>query len=85
MTTGRVNDSIEPNSYISADTYYVAFDAPQNAVETLPTDTLGFLLGSRYCETDRLSDHAWQLFGNTPPGWARVQAICGEKRRAWTK
>ncbi|MCW5736583.1 MAG: transglutaminase family protein [Enhydrobacter sp.] len=54
----------------------IAWDAPQNAVENLPTDTLGYLLGSRYCETDRLSDQAWQLFGNTPPGWARVQTIC---------
>ena len=35
-----------------------------------------FLLGSRYCETDALSDIAWKLFGNTPLGWARVQAIC---------
>ena len=34
------------------------------------------LLGSRYCETDRLSDIAWKLFETTPPGWARVQAIC---------
>src|SRR6185369_11945244 len=30
----------------------------------------------RDCETDRLSDEAWRLFGATPPGWARVQAIC---------
>jgi transglutaminase-like putative cysteine protease len=37
---------------------------------------LVFLLGSRYCETDRLSDVAWRLFGDAPPGWARVQAIC---------
>ena len=35
-----------------------------------------FLLGSRYCETDRLSETAWQLFGQSPPGWRRVQAIC---------
>jgi transglutaminase-like putative cysteine protease len=35
-----------------------------------------FLLGSRYCETDLLSPTAWQLFESTPPGWARVQAIC---------
>ena len=54
----------------------VAVDAPQSAVEDLPADTLGFLLGSRYCETDRLSEQAWQLFGTTPPGWARVQTIC---------
>jgi transglutaminase-like putative cysteine protease len=48
----------------------------QHAVEELPTDTLVYLLGSRYCETDRLSDIAWRLFENTAPGWARVQAIC---------
>jgi transglutaminase-like putative cysteine protease len=54
----------------------VAPSAPQHAVEDLPSDTIGYLLGSRYCETDRLSDQAWQLFGNTQPGWPRVQAIC---------
>jgi transglutaminase-like putative cysteine protease len=54
----------------------VVADAPQHEVQDLPDDALVFLLGSRYCETDRLSDTAWQLFGNTPPGWARVQAIC---------
>jgi transglutaminase-like putative cysteine protease len=48
----------------------------QRPVESLPEDTLLFLLGSRYCETDLLSEAAWQLFGATPPGWARVQAIC---------
>jgi transglutaminase-like putative cysteine protease len=51
-------------------------DAMQQAVEDLPEETLVFQLGSRYCETDLLSVTAWQLFGNTPPGWARVQAIC---------
>ena len=54
----------------------VALDAVQHAVQDLPPDTLLFLLGSRYCETDRLSEEAWRLFGHTPPGWARVQAIC---------
>ncbi|MEO9336322.1 transglutaminase family protein [Mesorhizobium sp. SB112] len=50
--------------------------AQEMPVEQLPDDVLGFLLGSRYCETDHLSNLAWQLFGNVPPGWARVQAIC---------
>jgi transglutaminase-like putative cysteine protease len=50
--------------------------AGQHAVQDLPDDVLVFLLGSRYCETDRLSDVAWQLFGDTPMGWGRVQAIC---------
>jgi transglutaminase-like putative cysteine protease len=48
----------------------------QHAVEDLPAETLVFLLGSRYCETDRLTEAAWQLFGNSPLGWGRVQAIC---------
>lgn len=50
--------------------------ARQTPVQELPDETLVFLLGSRYCETDRLSDTAWRLFGDSPPGWARVQAIC---------
>jgi transglutaminase-like putative cysteine protease len=50
--------------------------ARQHAVQDLPEDTLVFLLGSRYCETDCLTDIAWGLFGNTPLGWPRVQAIC---------
>ncbi len=48
----------------------------QRPVETLPEETLLFLLGSRYCETDLLSEIAWSLFGNGPTGWQRVQAIC---------
>src|SRR2546430_10761958 len=51
-------------------------DAIQDAIENLPNDTLPFLLASRYCEVDKLSDIAWQLFGNTTPGWPRAQAIC---------
>ena len=51
-------------------------NAPQHAVEDLPAETLVYLLGSRYCETDRLSELAWSLFERTPLGWPRVQAIC---------
>jgi transglutaminase-like putative cysteine protease len=54
----------------------VSPDAQQHAVADLPEETLLFLLGSRYCETDRLSEIAWGLFGNAPTGWGRVQAIC---------
>jgi transglutaminase-like putative cysteine protease len=50
-------------------------DAIQHPVEDLPEDVLVFLLGSRYCETDRLSNTAWAHFGHIPPGWARVEAI----------
>jgi len=54
----------------------VALDAAQIPVESLPDETLVYLLGSRYCDTDRLSELAWKLFAHTPPGWRRVQAIC---------
>jgi transglutaminase-like putative cysteine protease len=50
--------------------------AVQHEVGDLPEDTLVFLLGSRYCETDLLSQAAWDLFSRTPPGWNRVRSIC---------
>jgi transglutaminase-like putative cysteine protease len=50
--------------------------AYQHAVSELPEEVLVFLLGSRYCETDRMSKTAWNLFSAGPLGWARVQAIC---------
>ena len=65
---GLVRDSGVPDVAVPS--------AIQHAVEDLPPDTLVYLLGSRYCETDRLSDIAWKQFENTAPGWARVQAIC---------
>jgi transglutaminase-like putative cysteine protease len=63
-----IKDTAEPDVVVPS--------AQQHAVEDLPEETLVFLLGSRYCETDRLAQAAWQLFGQSPPGWARVQAIC---------
>lgn len=51
-------------------------DARQVPVEELPDEALPFLLSSRYCEVDLLSQTAWDLFGKMPPGWTRVQAIC---------
>jgi transglutaminase-like putative cysteine protease len=65
---GVVRDSGLPDTIAAA--------TAQHAVEDLPAETLVFLLGSRYCETDRLSSAAWELFADAPPGWARVQAIC---------
>lgn len=50
--------------------------AHQKAVESLPSETLLYLLPSRYCDTELLLDSAWQMFGNSPMGWARVQTIC---------
>jgi transglutaminase-like putative cysteine protease len=50
--------------------------ARQVPVQELPAEELVFLLGSRYCETDHLTATAWSLFGQVPPGWQRVQAVC---------
>jgi transglutaminase-like putative cysteine protease len=63
-----VNDTGQPDVVVPR--------ARQIPVQELPDETLQFLLGSRYCETDRLSETAWQLFEKAPEGWGRVQAIC---------
>jgi transglutaminase-like putative cysteine protease len=57
-------DEIDPN-------------AQEHPVNELPPETLRYLLNSRYCEVDRLSNIAVELFGHLKPGWSRVQAICG--------
>jgi transglutaminase-like putative cysteine protease len=54
---------------------FVAYGAEQHPVQDLPTDCLMYLMSSRYCEADRLTDVAWSLFGNTQLGWPRVQAV----------
>lgn len=63
-----IADSGLPDEVVSA--------AGQDSVQDLPEENLVFLLGSRYCETDLLSQTAWQLFSGMAPGYPRVQAIC---------
>jgi transglutaminase-like putative cysteine protease len=63
-----IQDSGEPDPIVP--------DAPQIPVQDLPAETLVFLLGSRYCDTDLMADTAWSLFKDSPPGWGRVKAIC---------
>jgi transglutaminase-like putative cysteine protease len=63
-----VNDSGQPDLVVPT--------AQQVQLQNLPEDSLVFLLGSRYCETDLLTQTAWELFGRSATGWARVQAIC---------
>jgi transglutaminase-like putative cysteine protease len=63
-----IEDSGEPDP--------VKPDAQQATVDQLPQEVLRFLLASRYCETDLLSNTAFRMFGHTAPGWRRVQAIC---------
>ena len=68
FTDALINDTGDPDFSVR--------DATQTPVEALPEEVLGFLLGSRYCETDRLTPIAWQLFSNAPTGAGRVHAIC---------
>ena len=63
-----IEDSGEPDA--------VSPQARELPVENLPHEVLRYLLASRYCEVDRLLDAAGNLFGNVPPGWSRVQAVC---------
>jgi transglutaminase-like putative cysteine protease len=65
---GVVRDSGLPEAVVKT--------AEQHPVNDLPEDTLMFLLGSRYCEVDVMTNLAWKLFGSAEPGWPRVQAIC---------
>ena len=51
-------------------------DAREVPVGDLPSGTLRYLMGSRFCEVDLLSATALELFGGAPRGWGRVQAIC---------
>jgi transglutaminase-like putative cysteine protease len=53
-----------------------ALDAREIPVELLPPGVLPYLMNSRYCEVDLLSSAALELFGQTPRGWMRVQAVC---------
>jgi transglutaminase-like putative cysteine protease len=53
----------------------VDVSAAQVPIESLPDDVLVYLLPSRFCLPDLLFDQAWETFGSTPPGWARVQAV----------
>jgi transglutaminase-like putative cysteine protease len=59
-------------------------EAQETHIRDLPCDVFAFLQGSRYCETDKLADIAWSLFGTTPRGWKRVSAICDFVHRHMT-
>ena len=63
-----VSDDGKPDPY--------DWNSQQHDVANLPVETLQFLTASRYCDSDILAPEALRLFGATPPGWARVQAIC---------
>ena len=61
--------------HASGDADPVNLSAQEVPPSLLPDEALVYLMGSRYCETDRLAGQAWNLFGNVQPGWQRVQAV----------
>jgi transglutaminase-like putative cysteine protease len=73
---GRITLSTEAVLEVPGEEEAMPLGDWQDAVEDLPDETLVFLLGSRYCETDLLSNTAWQMFGHLQGGLERVQAIC---------
>jgi hypothetical protein len=62
-----IEDSGRPDEYSP--------DSGEVPIAQLPEEVVSYLMGSRYCETDRLSEMAWSFFGGTSRGWARVQSI----------
>ena len=74
--TGRMQISTDTVIHDAGKTDPIVLEAAQVPVEALPKDAIDFLLASRFCESDRLLDLAWTLFGHTQPGWPRVQAVC---------
>jgi transglutaminase-like putative cysteine protease len=67
-SSALIRDSGEPDA--------VNLSAREPSVADLPHEMLCYLLSSRYCEVDRFSNIAFELFGYLEPGWGRVQAIC---------
>jgi transglutaminase-like putative cysteine protease len=73
---GRITISADLIVEDSGQPDIVAPNAKQHDLEHLPANVLLYLLGSRYCETDKLLNTAWSLFQETPKGWTLVQKIC---------
>lgn len=70
---GLIHDSVGLDAFVPG--------SGEVTVGALPDDTLVYLMGSRYCQTDQLSQIAWDNFGYITPGWGRVQAICNYVNR----
>ena len=51
-------------------------DAPLAPINALPDEVLVYLVASRYCDSDSLSDFAWSQFHGVGGGARLVQTIC---------
>jgi transglutaminase-like putative cysteine protease len=75
LPAGRVLLAYEAEIEITREPDPIDRSAVQHPIEELPDEVLPYLLPSRYCLSDELMGDAWELFGQTEPGWQRVQAI----------
>ncbi len=73
---GQIRISNSSLIYDTGDPDPVAPWAREIPVQDLPNGVLQYLLSSRYCEVDRMSNIATELFGGITHGWNRVQAVC---------
>lgn len=77
--------SLRPGSnVIHHDAIVSVFSNPDNfditdfspvAIDQLPPELLRYTLPSRYCDSDKLTNFAWEKFGHIEHGLPRVQAI----------
>jgi len=57
------------------DNHDLPADAPPVPTADLPPELLRYVLPSRYCDSDKLANFAWEKFGHVEHGLPRVTAI----------
>lgn len=74
----RGTNSIRHDAIVAVSSLPDNADLPPVTPETpdqLPPDLLRYTLPSRYCDSDKLTNFAWEKFGQVPHGLPRVNAI----------
>ena len=75
LASGEASLTYDAHVQVADELDAVDWSAPEVPINELPDDVLLYTLPSRFCLSDALYDRAWSLFGQTKPGWERVQAI----------
>ncbi len=76
LPAGEISFSYDAHVEVDSAPDPILPDLPQHSIDELPDDVLVYTLPSRYCLSDELSNWIWDQFGDTSPGWPRVQAMC---------
>ncbi|KQP23499.1 transglutaminase family protein [Pseudorhodoferax sp. Leaf267] len=69
-STLDVQSQVEVDEYLAVD-----FNAGTTPIDQLPDDVLVYLLQSRYCPSDKMSDKAREVVAGVAPGYAQVETI----------